>query len=276
MAHDRKNEDRYGFVYIWRDRKRNMYYIGSHWGYEDDGYICSSNPMRNAYNKRTEDFKRRIVSRIFSNRKDLLDEEQRWMDMIDPSRTLRSCKGCKTKAKYYNQNLSVNKGFWHSDPERVKEIGPVIAKKNTGKKRGPCSADKARNISEAKLAKRPDVDFEKVKELFAQNTSLPDVCLRLGTTKSHIRVLLKSHGYTSAKELKPKKEKRIPMTKEEQAALSSERLKSLWADPAWAANQSRCLRETEKVRPPRSEESKMAARLAQLGKPKSRSVSIPN
>ena len=27
----------YGFVYIWYDRKYKKYYIGSHWGYENDG-----------------------------------------------------------------------------------------------------------------------------------------------------------------------------------------------------------------------------------------------
>lgn len=31
------HEEKYGFVYIWRDRKYNRYYIGCHWGREDDG-----------------------------------------------------------------------------------------------------------------------------------------------------------------------------------------------------------------------------------------------
>ena len=34
---------KYGFVYIWYDRKHHRYYIGCHWGTIDDGYICSSN-----------------------------------------------------------------------------------------------------------------------------------------------------------------------------------------------------------------------------------------
>jgi hypothetical protein len=41
--------EKYGFVYIWYDRKRKMYYVGSHWGTIEDGYICSSNRMRDAY-----------------------------------------------------------------------------------------------------------------------------------------------------------------------------------------------------------------------------------
>ena len=34
--------EKYGFVYIWFDRKHKRYYIGCHWGHEDDGYVCSS------------------------------------------------------------------------------------------------------------------------------------------------------------------------------------------------------------------------------------------
>jgi len=30
---------KYGFVYIWFDRKHKRYYIDSHWGKEDDSYI---------------------------------------------------------------------------------------------------------------------------------------------------------------------------------------------------------------------------------------------
>ncbi len=31
-------KQKYGFIYLWRDRKHNRYYLGSHWGSEDDGY----------------------------------------------------------------------------------------------------------------------------------------------------------------------------------------------------------------------------------------------
>ena len=45
-------QEKYGFIYIWYDNFRKMYYIGRHWGTEDDGYICSSNRMRDAYRRR--------------------------------------------------------------------------------------------------------------------------------------------------------------------------------------------------------------------------------
>jgi hypothetical protein len=74
--------EKYGFVYIWRDRKHKRFYIGSHWGTETDGYICSSRWMRKAYRRRPDDFKRRVVSRIYSDRVTLFLEEERWIGMI--------------------------------------------------------------------------------------------------------------------------------------------------------------------------------------------------
>lgn len=75
-------QETYGFVYIWRDRKHRRFYIGCHWGKEDDGYVCSSSWMKKAYKYRPGDFKRRILSRVYTNRADLLKEEFRWFLMI--------------------------------------------------------------------------------------------------------------------------------------------------------------------------------------------------
>ena len=73
--------EKYGFVYIWYDKKRKMYYIWCHWGTEDDGYICSSNRMRNAYKRRPEDFRRRIIGK-FDNKIEMLINENEWLTLI--------------------------------------------------------------------------------------------------------------------------------------------------------------------------------------------------
>ena len=73
---------KYGFVYIWFDRHRKMFYVGCHWGYEDDGYRCSSKRMDSAYRRRPHDFKRRILNKIYTNRADLLEEEFKWLNQI--------------------------------------------------------------------------------------------------------------------------------------------------------------------------------------------------
>jgi len=87
-------KDYFGFVYIWWDKKRNMYYIGSHMGDENDGYICSQNRMRMQYKREKETFKRKVIYYHPTNdRKTLLKEEQRWLEMI---------KDEDLKNKYYN------------------------------------------------------------------------------------------------------------------------------------------------------------------------------
>lgn len=85
--------EKYGFVYLWFDKKHKRYYVGCHWGTEDDGYICSSRIMKKAYKRRPNDFKRRILSRIYTNKKDLLEEEYRYLNMI---------KDHELKVRYYN------------------------------------------------------------------------------------------------------------------------------------------------------------------------------
>ena len=97
---------KYGFVYIWRDKKRNMYYIGCHWGTEDDGYICSSNRMRNAHRRRPEDFRRRVIAKIKTSRQDLLNEEHRWLQMIPDD---------EIGVRYYNHAKHLF-GHWSTAP----------------------------------------------------------------------------------------------------------------------------------------------------------------
>lgn len=74
-------EEKYGFVYIWFDKKHKRYYVGCHWGTETDGYICSSNWMRMAYARRPTDFKRRILKRT-NIREELFKLEDHFLNLI--------------------------------------------------------------------------------------------------------------------------------------------------------------------------------------------------
>jgi hypothetical protein len=111
--------EKYGFVYIWYDRKHKKYYIGSHWGSVDDGYICSSTWMRNAYKYRKEDFKRKIIARVFSSKSDLLKKEYEFLSLI---------KEEELGKKYYNMSNHLN-GHWFTDEERAKTLSERISKK---------------------------------------------------------------------------------------------------------------------------------------------------
>jgi hypothetical protein len=54
-------KNRQGFVYLWKDTKRNKFYLGSHLGFLDDGYTGSNNRFKNAFKSRPHTFRRRIL-----------------------------------------------------------------------------------------------------------------------------------------------------------------------------------------------------------------------
>jgi len=94
---------KYGFVYKWTDTKRGRYYIGSHWGRFDDGYICSSNSMYKQCKRRPETFTRRILATVTTSRIDLLDVEQDYLDRI-PRKDFGD--------KAYNVSVKVQRPWW--------------------------------------------------------------------------------------------------------------------------------------------------------------------
>lgn len=120
----------YGFVYIWYDKKHKRYYIGSHKGSFDDGYICSSSWMSKAYKRRPEDFKRKILSIINTDRNDLLAEEQKYLDMI---------QDIELGKKYYNLKKNAYGGF----------TSEAYIAKRKAQKGVPLSEEHAKKISES-------------------------------------------------------------------------------------------------------------------------------
>lgn len=153
---------KYGFVYIWYDRKRRMYYVGSHWGTEDDGYICSSNRMRDAYRRRPQDFKRRVLSRIYTTRKELLEEEQKWLDRV------------KRRDRYYNLNYNTL-NLWWSDPNYKLTVGQKISKAGLGRKARPETKAKMSKAHKGKIigdGQRQFLSVDKRKRTYVSNITL--------------------------------------------------------------------------------------------------------
>lgn len=97
-----------GFIYIWYDRKHKRYYIGCHWGTIDDGYICSSSWMKQAYEHRPQDFKRRILAKNIDRDK-LLEEEYKWLQLIQDT---------DIGIKYYNLSKK-HFGHWSNDASSI-------------------------------------------------------------------------------------------------------------------------------------------------------------
>lgn len=196
-------KEKYGFVYIWYDRKHKRYYIGCHWGTEDDGYICSSRWMRKSYKRRPQDFKRRILKNNIYPRSQMYIEEQRYLNMIKIS----EIKPLNQIPRYYNLHTS-SKDMWHQYTDKVKSIGQKISASKKGKSTGPCSPEKAAKISASNKGRK-----------FSQE---------------HIQNLSKSHkGYKYTDNERKKKQ--------------SERLKQLWADPIWAENQRKKIKQRHKL-----------------------------
>lgn len=91
------------FVYIWHDKIRNMFYVGSHSGTIDDGYISSSKWLTAEINYRTNDFRRKII--CFCESK---NEAQKVEGSL-----LSKIKEHEFGKKYYNMKHGKPKG---SDP----------------------------------------------------------------------------------------------------------------------------------------------------------------
>jgi hypothetical protein len=103
-----------GFIYIWRDRKNGMFYIGSHLGSETDGYIGSGTYFISAYKSRPNDFSRRIIEKNIL-KQNLLERENYWLSFIKPK---------ELRNRYYNlKNVAAGGDIFSNLPdERKNEI----------------------------------------------------------------------------------------------------------------------------------------------------------
>src|SRR5271166_1553209 len=125
-------QEKYGFVYIWYDSAKSKqngpdkirrFYIGRHWGTEDDGYICSSNWMRDAYRRRPEDFERKIISKT-NIKEELLNSELKWLSFI---------KEEELGKKYYNLNKNPYSGAIEHSEDIIKKIKKNLPNNRSGK-----------------------------------------------------------------------------------------------------------------------------------------------
>jgi hypothetical protein len=160
--------EKYGYVYVWYDKKYKRFYLGRHWGTESDGYICSSTNMRNNYKNRPNDFKRRIVSKIYTCVEDLVKEEQKWLDMI---------KSEELDGKYYNKTKSATtpstRGYAHS-PETIEKIrssniGKIVSEETKQKLR-ESNKKQFENLEQRELRRKKTLELWEDPEYRKNNT----------------------------------------------------------------------------------------------------------
>lgn len=179
--------EKYGFVYIWYDRKHRRYYVGCHWGREDDGYVCSSPWMKQAYKKRPFDFRRRTLSLIYTNRQDMFLEEAAWQSLI---------KDEELKCRYYNIRRHGDK-HWAADDDRATTIKQKLSAAAIKNHNDP----QWRAKYEAGLRKRdnrssdPPVREKRRQSMIGKNVGRPK-------TEKYYEAMKKRRGITTSDEQK--------------------------------------------------------------------------
>ena len=106
-----------GYIYLWYDTKAKLFYLGGHKGKVEDSYVCSNIKMLNAYKKRPETFKFKVLEYVNGDNIALREAEQRWLNMIDDTELYWTPNIYNKTVRYYNQkkhssggNGSANKG----------------------------------------------------------------------------------------------------------------------------------------------------------------------
>lgn len=185
--------EKYGFVYIWFDRKHKKYYVGSHWGYEDDGYVCSSTWMMQAYKKRPFDFKRRILSKGIHTRDSLLYEEFKFLSMINKN---------ELGKRYYNLK-NCKDYYWHTDSHSRITIAEKIS------------------IKTKEAMQRPDVRSNYEEGLKTRDNRSSDVAVREKRRQSMVKTMSVKF---------PEENRHKPLSDDERKEYYSQKGKNIWAN----------------------------------------------
>jgi len=126
-----------GFVYRWNDKSNNMYYIGSHKGSVDDGYIGSGVYFKKAYKKRPDLLSRDIL--YYGN--DYYELEEFILEQLD----------CKNDINSYNLT-NIGRGFSTETRLKMSKSSKGMKKSDSHKKsisetlKGSCN--KGRKITD--------------------------------------------------------------------------------------------------------------------------------
>lgn len=101
--HNNENEDKNSFLYVWEDKHNNKFYVGTHLGNENDGYVCSGKKMLEVYKNNKNFFKRYIL--LYGDYEKLIEVESTILKFFD----------AKNNSCFYNQHNGDGK-FLHNQP----------------------------------------------------------------------------------------------------------------------------------------------------------------
>lgn len=171
-------QDYFGFVYRWFDNKRSMWYIGSHHGSLESGYVCSNKQMLNAYRKRPADFTREILE-FNTSLDDCLTTkilEQKFLDQIP---------NIKDNPLYYNKKNEAQGGWSFIDEEHISKRATTL--KDTHSKVGlsECERQSYKKKIETRLKRISESGFTQ-KEIEQHNAYGYEVKVILPTGEEKI------------------------------------------------------------------------------------------
>ncbi len=133
-----------GFIYIWHDTIKSRFYLGSHYGSPDDGYVGSGTYFKRAYNKRPTTFKRRIIQIVNGTKDDLLQAEQLWLNLIEDAQLGKRYYNLKKVAKGGSVKGRPFEPLSEEQKEKLRK-----PKANTDNYKRPKSETHKKNISNA-------------------------------------------------------------------------------------------------------------------------------
>jgi group I intron endonuclease len=133
-----------GFIYMWVNKVNNKRYIGSHWGYEDDGYRGSGVLFKKAIKKYgIINFKRIIIEyRNYKDEKELREAENFYLKnlkVVEKSLyyNLTDCSGCSLRSEYsklkQSQSLKGRKQSKETIQKRISKMKGTLHPSYCGK-----------------------------------------------------------------------------------------------------------------------------------------------
>lgn len=160
--------------------------------------------MLNAYKRRPEDFKRRILGWAFT-RKDLLELESRWLELI---------KKEDLQTRYYNV-YNFHFSHWSALPHAGYVVEKSKERRSEGLKRHHASLtpeekeERRLRIQDATLRRKREAFkilrplWDQIRTDLEEGVLLDDVAKKYDTSLQYLRDLAKENGFNSINEIKP-------------------------------------------------------------------------
>ena len=186
-----------GFVYRWYDSYNGKYYIGSHCGNTNDGYIGSGIYFKKAYNKRPEAFSREIlyIGKNYNELEEFILCELNAMNDTNSYNLTNSARGVSLHSENSKLKISkTKKGNTHFSKDHREKL----SQKKKGKLH-PCYGTEgyrkgAKHSQEAKLK----MSKAKTRKVFCELNnktyqSVKEASLDLNISISHINNMINNH-----------------------------------------------------------------------------------